>query len=292
MSLGFVLWEGPSEIDGSPIALIFTASRGNSKTRLPSLVILPGREILEPAADAARARSEGGKLYGRGSRGAGSLLLPLAMAGQDKGICGGCRHRYNPETGKRTCYVNLGQGVDITAKAYVSGAYVKLPWPAGAAMLRALTRHERLRFGSYGDPAAVPVRVYERLGIVGLDGSPGYTHRWRDLKGHSLRVMQRICMASVDTAEEYHAARAMGWRTFRVREIDSDGVPESILEGEAVCPAAHEAGKVLTCAACAQCDGLRKDGDKRPSRAIVRHDSGALRRRKARGDLSNANRAR
>jgi ABC-type polar amino acid transport system ATPase subunit len=46
-------------------------------------------------------------------------------------------------------------------------------------------------------------------------------------------------------------ARAMGWRSFRVRAAESP-----TLQGEVICPASKEAGQKTTCEACKACGGL------------------------------------
>lgn len=93
MSGGYVLWEGASQIDGTPIAVLLTLSKGNGKTAMGGLTILPGLPVLAPLVPAMVAKSAGGRLYGPGARGAGSLLLQVARAGLDVGICGDCHHK-------------------------------------------------------------------------------------------------------------------------------------------------------------------------------------------------------
>jgi hypothetical protein len=102
-----------------------------------------------------------------------------------------------------------------------------------------------VRLGTYGDPAAVPVHVWQTL-TYAAKGHTGYTHRWR--KAPALRT---LCMASVDSVAEAREAHALGWRYFRV------AMPSDLarLDIEARCPASAEAGKKLTCAQCMACAG-------------------------------------
>jgi hypothetical protein len=57
-------------------------------------------------------------------------------------------------------------------------------------------------------------------------------------------------MASCDTQADYIDAKALGFRTFRVR-LASD----ELNTREIVCPASKEAGVKTNCAACVACGG-------------------------------------
>jgi hypothetical protein len=79
-------------------------------------------------------------------------------------------------------------------------------------------------------------------------------------------------MASVDSVDELEEARAMGWRTFRVRAES-----ERLQRAEFVCPASAEAdtSRPVQCSDCLACGGA---GSKRKgSPVIVAH--GAMARR-------------
>jgi hypothetical protein len=116
-----------------------------------------------------------------------------------------------------------------------------------------------VRLGAYGDPAAVPSRVWDKiLSVAG--GWTGYTHQWR---GCDPRLM-RYVMASCETAEDVATARRAGYRTFRVL------LPgEPLLHGEFACPASAEAGKRRTCETCGACDGAKQGSNASP--AIIVH---------------------
>jgi hypothetical protein len=175
---GAVVWEGPSLLDGGPVALIVPLGKYvNRKTGsvVQSYIM---RSDVSPT-DAARD-------------------------GADESVCGDCTHRHH--TGG-ACYVNLGHGPWNIWKAYKRGNY-------GAVDDRFFDAIEgrMLRLGAYGDPAAVPTDVWQMLADV-CGSHIGYTHQWRRQEAQSLR---HLCMASVDNAFQDVEAKEMGWRTFRV----------------------------------------------------------------------------
>jgi hypothetical protein len=106
-----------------------------------------------------------------------------------------------------------------------------------------------IRLGSYGDPSACPIEVWERILSVSADWT-GYTHQWRRFP-----KMKEFCMASVETVYQQDIARAKGWKTFRVRNDD-----ESLQPNEFICPASEEAGKRLKCEDCLACHGGEWNG--------------------------------
>jgi hypothetical protein len=71
-------------------------------------------------------------------------------------------------------------------------------------------------------------------------------------------------MASVDTVPERDVARALGWRTFRVRSA-----AQPLGAREIVCPASPEGGDRRQCVTCRACDGADRPG--KASVAIVVH---------------------
>lgn len=233
---GFILYEGPSLIDGQPIAVIVVGlarSSKNSKTggMVQSYIL---RQDLSP--------------------------LDALRQGADKSICGGCRHRPQfhdgSHYGQRSCYVNVAQGPTAVYKAYKAGKYPRVALSA----VSPLTQGHNVRLGSYGDPAAVPLVYWQTL-TLGAAGHTGYTHQWQSAR---LRGVTSLCQASVDTPEEAAKARELGLGYFRVRTAEQEA-----LAGEVVCPASAEAGKVTTCADCRMCDGSGK------AVTIVAHGIGA-----------------
>jgi len=211
---GAVLYRGPSLIDGSPIVCIATglaSASANAKTGgLIQTYIL--RADVSP--------------------------VDAVKSGADVSICGACPHRGDGSGKGRTCYVNVGQGPLAVYRAFQRGAYPDASPGIGAGRL--------VRLGTYGDPAAVPVAVWQAL-LAGSVGSTGYSHQWRTCD----QSLSRYCMASVDSAAEAAEASAAGWRYFRVAlPCDAPRLPS-----EAICPASAEAGKKLQCADCLACSG-------------------------------------
>ena len=134
---------------------------------------------------------------------------------------------------------------------------------AGTALALAaalLLAGRMIRLGTYGDPAAAPREVWEKL-VAYAEGWTGYTHQWR----YADRRWARLVMASADTPEEAREAQDIGYRTFRV------GMERNA--GEVRCPASAEMGKKAVCADCRACMGLA--GKARASIVIAPHGTGA-----------------
>ncbi len=209
---GYIIYQGPSLLDQAPIVAIATGFR------IPSRNTKTGEMIQTWIV-----RSD---------------VSPIAAvkSGADASVCGACRHRGT------TCYVRTEWGVSNTWKAIARGNYPVL----GTHQLSLLGKDRVIRIGSYGDPAAVPYVTWYAL-TRQAKVSTGYTHQW----AHCDERLARLCMASVDSEQEYHAAQARGWRTFRVRRSN-----EEPLRGEVICPASAEAGHKTTCEECRACGGL------------------------------------
>lgn len=146
--------------------------------------------------------------------------------------------------------MTLYQGPRAVWSALQRGRYA--PWdgsPYGAP----------IRLGAYGDPAAVPMRVWRRLMPRSAHPHTGYTRQWRKPYAQPLRS---IVMASVHNPREAREAQAMGWRVFEVVRPGETGTGRTVK-----CPS-----DVVPCAQCLACDG----GDGK-SRWIEVHGSRAKR---------------
>jgi hypothetical protein len=164
------------------------------------------------------------------------------VSGDDVSICGSCPQR--PSLGGK-CYVSVARAPLAVWKAYRRGRYQEIDLDHLPAF-----NGKILRIGSYGDPVAIPVELWEALLHKGkLSAWTGYTHQWRHREAYRY---QGFLMASVDSPEEFVAAATRGWKCFRTR-----GAGDALLRGELVCPPSAEAGHKTTCSACRACNGQR-----------------------------------
>ena len=229
---GYVIYRGPSLLDGAPIVAIATMRSENRKTG-PMVQTWILRDDMSP--------------------------VEAYRAGADASICGDCKHRWHLGG---ACYVNIGHGPGSVWRAWRNWRY---PAACSDPARNAIGAGRRVRLGAYGDPAAVPGAVWRAL-IRDAAGHTGYTHQWRNPVAAPLRD---LCMASVDSAAELHAAQSAGWRTFRVT-----GPAEIFEPGEIECPA-DARGK--TCAQCMACYGASSGRQAQASIAITVHGSMASR---------------
>lgn len=237
---GYVLWEGPSLLDGAPIVMIGTGyvnKSMNSKTggMIQTWIL---RSDMPP--------------------------VEAVKTGADASICGDCVLRGNGNGKERGCYVNVFWAPGRVYDGFQRGIY---PGASAPGNLCALHRNRVVRLGAYGDPAAVPPEVLAKI-VSGATSWTGYTHQWRTAD------LQRLCMASVETGEQAEEAHVRGYRTFRTLGGVEDRHAKEIL-----CPASEEAGHRTTCEKCTLCSGSQTTGgldlvDPRKHIAIVVHGAG------------------
>lgn len=160
--------------------------------------------------------------------------------GKDAGVCGDCPLR---RAAGGACYVVPFHDPQQVWKQYQAGAYAQ---PSRRKALKIL-RGRAIRCGAYGDPFAVSdLSLWLDLSKT-ASVFTGYTHFWHKPDALPLRD---VVMASVETPEARAQAKALGWRTFRMR---TEGAP--ILKGEAQCPYPAIG---LQCIRCGACDGRRR----------------------------------
>ena len=134
--LGYILYEGPSMIDGAPIVVIVNKIDGSDNAKTGAMV-----QTFIIRSDVAPTEA--------------------LRFGADVSICGDCEHRpiLARETGKPPCYVNVGRSVRSVFEAYKRGRYER----ADAATIARAVAGLLLRIGTYGDPFAAPVKYWRAL---------------------------------------------------------------------------------------------------------------------------------
>lgn len=243
LPLGYVLYRGPSAIDGAPIVVVLTGYTAARKA---------ARKTGKTGAN-----SKTGAMLQMYILRADVLPLLAIARGLDSSICGGCIHRgrLDKVTDRyrgRTCYVEVGKGATNVYRTYHRGRYVDATGYTAeqlAGIVTELGVTYGVRFGAYGDPAAIPATT----GIVptlrqAAAFTTGYTHQWRASFAAHLRG---LIMASCDTPEDRTKAASAGWATFTVHAMSAD----PFAAGEMPCPASKEMGYSVTCSDCKGCDG-------------------------------------
>ena len=150
---GLILWEGISAIDGkTPVVAIATDIKRKTKNK---------------------------KLSKRGSKIVQVWYLlqdvspvDAVKTGEDVAVCGDCKHR--PINGG-ACYVITFQAPRAVWKSYKRGSYAR--WDGDASIFDGRT----VRFGAWGDPAAIPVGTLDSIRDV-AGKIMAYTHQWNDKK--------------------------------------------------------------------------------------------------------------
>lgn len=240
-----IFYNGPSVLDGNPIVGILTGynkkGSANAKTgRMLQTWIL--RSDIHPSV--------------------------AAKSGDDFSICGNCKLRADPTTGRaRRCYVVTAYGPAAVYRAYKASRYIEYSESVLSSRLSQLDR-VALRMGSYGDPAAIPQSAWENL-LRRCDNHTGYTHQWRS---NSARWLQGLVMASVDSVAEYIEATSLGWKCFLVHNHKDLRTRElALAHGVKLCPSSKEwvdsGKKHVSCEKCLACDGTKG------SRIIAGHGS-------------------
>lgn len=172
--LGVVLYEGASQLDRKPIVVVATFASANGKTgnMIQTWILL---QNLDP--------------------------VNAVKTGEDSTVCGDCRFAAG-----RGCYVNVGQAPLAVWAGFHRGIYPVYD-PIRHAELFA---GRRIRLGSYGDPAAVPVEFFHRV-LARCSGHTGYTHQWKKHPEY-----RGILQASCDSPQDFAAATSSGWKCFTV----------------------------------------------------------------------------
>ena len=222
---GYVVYEGKSRLSDDPIVTIITMASANDKTgNMVQLWILP----------------------------ADQTPLEALKSDRNQGACGTCllQGKYSKKLKKminRVCYVRVYQAPDSIFRSWKRGIYPTYDRSKHARKIRG----RELRFGAYGDPAALPIEVLEHLEKL-TSGHTGYSHQIFDIAKTDPQLaddLAQMLMVSCDTNEQHDQATANGWRTFTVVP-EGGATPENAVE----CP--HYTHDVQ-CKDCLLCSGSK-----------------------------------
>ena len=235
-----VIYRGPSMIDGAPIIVVAIAKSRNGKTGTMVQTFIM-REDISPTE--------------------------AIKAGLDSSVCGNCLAR---PANKGWCYVRVDQSVLIVWKTFhklycwnaKSGHYAGYADQTEISEITAMGSGRIIRLGAYGDPAAVPMYVWDALCSESI-GWVGYTHQWATCSPN----YARYCMASIDRPCDTMAAELLGYRCF-IAKLASDKSVKTTRKSVG-CPAAKENGAKVQCDRCMGCGGT--DGKGSTNRTIEVH---------------------
>lgn len=220
MPTGIVLYEGKSRINKEQIVVLATGFKNveNHKTGQMIQIWIMHKDLHPCSAK---------------------------RTNHDYAICGDCKHR-----DFKSCYVELRKGPIPVWNTYKKGtSYVKY----NKKKHLELFKDRAIRFGAYGDPINIPLRIMKDICSVTTDWT-GYTHQWKRAFAQSYKP---YFTASVDSItgyyKEYYQAIAKGWKTFRIK----DKTDTLTFDEEMCCPASEEMGKLTTCSKCLSCCGSK-----------------------------------
>lgn len=175
--MAYILYDGPSMLDGKPIVAILTGIKrpsSNVKTG-PMAQVWILRKDINP--------------------------IEAVKTGEDFSVCGSCPLR-GINGKQRLCYVTIHQAPNQVFKQI----------PKAKPYKKGLLRNRPVRLGAYGDMAAVPTEVTEMIAKEALF-TTGYTHQWQSCD----QELQKYLMASCESPYSREQAKAAGWATFRVK---------------------------------------------------------------------------
>jgi len=152
--------------------------------------------------------------------------------GDDHLVCGTCTLR------KKICYVATSHAPNQMYKSYTKGSYIKL----NKETQERVSEQEVIRIGQYGDCASVPTKVWTKA-LKWLPPVLNYTHFWREKPR-----LHTFALASVHSPEERQEAKALGFKTYRIKNID-----DPVLPGEVLCPGDLTKSNPIQCKKCKLC---------------------------------------
>ena len=207
---GYVLYDGPSELDGEDIIAVVTLESKNDKTGAMKQLWIMRKDTPPHIA---------------------------AKEGKNESVCGDC-----PIKGE--CYVTLHQAPLSVWRGFHRGIYDN-SFVNGEGIDREIFKAWVLRFGAYGDPAALPRWLIATLAKLVKDFT-GYTHQWRNPE---FSWLKNYVMASVESTNSATRAQYLGFRTFRIKQAGADN-----FENEIDCPSSTG----IQCIDCKLCNGSKE----------------------------------
>ena len=224
-----VIWEGKSPYDGAEIMVLAVCIKDPSKNRKTGWMIQI--YILVKSVSPVEA----------------------VKLGLDASVCGNCSMRWNEGGG---CYV-LPIWITPTWKKGLEAPRIT---PTELAKL-ANKYNTPIRQGAWGDPAFVPMDVWEELeNAVSNKKGSSYTHHWERVSPE----YAKFSMASVENLKQKADAQAKGYRTYRIVDDESE-----IVEDERLC---LNSSRGIQCRECGECGGNRSKASHRQKNiVIVRH---------------------
>jgi len=224
-----VIWEGKSPYDGAEIMILAVCIKDPSNNRKTGWMIQI--YILVKSVSPVEA-----------------VKLEL-----DASVCGNCSMRWNKGGG---CYVLPIWMTPMWKK----GLEAPRITPTELAKL-ANKYNTPIRQGAWGDPAMVPMDVWEELeNAVSNKKGSSYTHQWEWVSPE----YAKFSMASVENLKQKADAQAKGYRTFRIVDDESE-----IVEDERLC---LNSSRGIQCRECGECGGNRSKASHRQKNiVIVRH---------------------
>jgi len=223
--LGYVLFEGQSQLNGDNIVAILVMNSTNEKTGNMAQLFIMNKDISP---------------------------LEASRTKKDSAVCGDCKLR---QSLGGSCYVSIFQSVQSVWNTYKRGRYSNLEIKDYGVLA-----NRYIRFGSYGDPGALPIEILVKLKAVSINNT-SYTHQWKKFP-----EMKSFSMASVDNKKEAVEAVKMGFRYFRVA-LPTD----TLMKNEILCPNTTVGKSCLECGLC--------NGNKIKAKNIVIVIHGALKGR-------------
>jgi len=220
---GYVIYDGPSLLNGARIFCVATLHSSNGKTgdMIQTWIMVAEHSPIE-----------------------------ASRHGYDAANCGDCVHRGKPtfaasgQAAGRSCYVTLRNAPLNIWRHWNAHGY---PTARGHAAIAAVGRGRKVRLGAYGDMSAVPSYVADSL-LSEATGHTAYSHQG-DNPAASFDAARY--MRSADTVEIAAAAWARGERTFRVVADISEAVA-----GREIACTNYTHGTL--CIDCMLCDGAGK----------------------------------